>query len=115
LQKRNADATFGTTPQVFSVLSTSAGSSAGHTAVVLGHHDGKWIVGHASCSYSGRGKGNGGDGDLSGAHKGGGSGFIAIESSDNPADWQWINSNVQFAYPNNVDKGKIERYLVNGE
>lgn len=111
LKKRNADATFGTTPQVFSVVS----AMPNHTAVVLGHHDGKWIVGHASYSYPGSGKGNGGDGNLSGAHKGGGSGYIAIESSDNPADWEWIRSNIEFAYPNNVDKGKIERYLVNGE
>ena len=107
----SVDATFGNDPKVYAILSTPRQ----HTAVVLGHYDGKWVIGHASCNYSGRGKGNGGDGSLDGSHKGGGSGFIAIEESDNPADWQWVNAGYEFAYPNNVNVTKIGEYLKNGE
>ena len=99
-------------PQVWAILSTPPQ----HTAVVLGHHDGKWIVGHASCSYSGKGRGNGGNGELNGEgdSKGGGSGFIAIEESDDPTEWQWVSAGVEFAYPTEVDVAKIEKYLVDG-
>ena len=111
LQSRSdVDATYGTDPKVWAILSTPPR----HTAVVLGHHDGKWIVGHASCSYDGIGTGNGGNGNLEGDNKGGGSGFIAIEESDNPADWQWVNEGVSFAYPSQVYTDKIEEYLENG-
>ena len=110
--RSDVDATYGTEPQVYAILSTPPQ----HTAVVLGHHDGKWIVGHASCSYQGKGRGNGGNGQLNGEgdSKGGGSGFIAIEESDNPADWQWVNQGVTFAYPSQVYVDKIEEYLENG-
>jgi hypothetical protein len=117
LKKRDAEATYGSSPKVFSVLSTPSSSSFGHTAVVLGHHDGKWVVGHASCSYSGAGKGNGGNGELNGAgdSKGGGSGFIAIENTDDPTKWQWVQAGVEFAYPKSVDTEKIKKYLDNGQ
>ena len=105
----SVDATFGTEPRVYAIISTPKQ----HTAVVLGHHDGKWILGHASCSYNGKGKGNGGNGDINNG-KGGGSGFIAIEDSDDPVDWQWVNSGYSFAYPDNVDTTKIAEYLTNG-
>ena len=108
--RSDVDATYGTEPKVYAILSTPPQ----HTAVVLGHHDGKWIIGHASCSYSGIGTGNGGNGNLEGDNKGGGSGFIAIEESDNPADWQWVNDGVSFAYPAQVHTDKIEEYLENG-
>jgi len=106
----DVDATFGTKPRVFAILSTNPK----HTAVVLGHHDGKWIIGHASCSYHGRGRGNGGNGNMSGDNKGGGSGFIAIETSDDPSKWQWMKPGVSFAYPSKVYVDKIEEYLKNG-
>ncbi len=113
--RSSVDATFGTEPRVYAVLSTPEM----HTAVVLGHHDGKWIVGHASCGYQGKGRGNGGSGNLNedgdmGWGSGGGSGFIAIEESDDPANWQWLNPGYSFAYPTNVDTAKIEEYLKNG-
>lgn len=110
--RSSVEATFGTEPRVYAIISTPPQ----HTAVVLGHHDGKWIVGHASCSYTGIGKGNGGNGELNGAgdSKGGGSGYIAIEESDDPADWQWINSGYSFAYPNTVKTAEIGEYLSNG-
>ena len=108
--RSDVDATYGTDPQVYAILSTPPQ----HTAVVLGHHDGKWIIGHASCRYKGIGEGNGGNGSLEGENKGGGSGFIAIEESDNPADWQWVNPGVTFAYPARVDTAKIEEYLNSG-
>ena len=105
----SVDATFGTEPRVYAIISTPKQ----HTAVVLGHHDGKWILGHASCSYNGKGKGNGGNGDINNG-KGGGSGFIAIEDSDDPVDWQWVNSGYSFTYPDDVDTTKIAEYLTNG-
>ena len=113
LKKRSSvEATFGTDPKVFAIISTPVQ----HTAVVLGHHDGKWIIGHASCKYKGIGKGNGGTGvlDNNSDVQGGGSGFIAIEESDDPEKWQWVNSGYSFAYPNSVDKNKISEYLTNG-
>lgn len=108
--RSDVDATYGSEPQIWAIISTQPQ----HTAVVLGHHDGKWIVGHASCSYNGKGKGNGGNGNLSGDNKGGGSGFIAIEESDDPGEWQWMQPGVEFAYPATVDTAKIEEYLNNG-
>ncbi len=108
--RKDVDATYGTDPKVFAILSTPPR----HTAVVLGHHDGKWIVGHASCSWWGRGKGTGGNGSLAGLNKGIGSGFVALENSDNPAEWQWVNPGVSFAYPSQVYVDKIEEYLVSG-
>jgi hypothetical protein len=110
LKSSNSPATYGTDPQVYGIFQTTPN----HTAVILGHHDGQWIVGHASCKNSGVGKGNGGDGDLSDGHRGDGSGFIAIETSDNPEDWQWVNAGYEFAYPDSVDTAKIEEYLQNG-
>ena len=108
----NVGATRGTDPKVWAIISTDPI----HTAVVLGHHDGKWIIGHASCSYGGRGKGNGGDGHLNSDpdSKGGGSGYIAIEESDDPGQWQWMNPGVRFAYPSEVYVDKIEEYLESG-
>lgn len=108
----NVGATRGTEPQVYAILSTDPI----HTAVVLGHHDGKWIIGHASCNYEGRGIGNGGNGLLNGPgdSKGGGSGFVALEESDNPDEWQWMAPGVRFAYPREVYVDKIEEYLNSG-
>ena len=106
----NVGATRGTEPQVWAIVSTDPI----HTAVVLGHHDGKWIVGHASCKYDGKGEGNGGNGSLDGDNKGGGSGFVALEESDDPAKWQWMAPGVRFAYPSEVYVDKIEEYLESG-
>ena len=106
----NVGATRGTEPRVWAILSTDPI----HTAVVLGHHDGKWIVGHASCSYYGIGEGTGGNGILTYDNMGGGSGFYAVEESDDPGQWQWCHPGVRFAYPSEVYVDKIEEYLQNG-
>lgn len=41
------------TPSVWSVFSTNSDPIYGHTGIVLGIHDGKYIIGHASCSNKG--------------------------------------------------------------
>jgi len=45
---------------------------------------------------------------------GGGSGFYAVEESDDPGQWQWCHPGVRFAYPSEVYVDKIEEYLQNG-
>ncbi|MBR2837026.1 peptidoglycan DD-metalloendopeptidase family protein [Candidatus Saccharibacteria bacterium] len=113
----------GTEPQVWAVFSWSGGEF-GHTGVILGYHDGQWIVGHASCC---RGKGtcnsvgagahcNGsgcrgaGDGTLAGD----GSGFVVMSEDIQEATLN--GSGLKFAYfGDQVDLSKIEEYLANGE
>ena len=102
-ERTDIDIEFGSEPRVFSVLS----NTIQHTAVVLGHHDGKWIVGHAGCHSGGIGRGNG-------EKNGGGAAWIFVETSDDPATWQWVGTSASFAYMN-VDISKIEEYLVNGK
>ncbi|MBQ9017092.1 hypothetical protein IJ103_02510 [Candidatus Saccharibacteria bacterium] len=106
----NIGVSMGTQPQVFSVFQSS-GNENGHTGVILGYHDGKYIVGHASCA---REKSGAGDGTLGGS----GSAFI-IEETGIPASWSYHGSkysNFRFAYlADSVDTNKILEYLQNGE
>ena len=73
----------GQEPRVWAVFSGwmvfKSGKRGPHTAVILGYHNGEWIVGHASCSGTGTGRGNGGDGTYAG--RGSGAGFV-IKSKD---------------------------------
>ena len=99
------DVPTGTEPRVWSVF-----SSGNHTGVILGYHDGQWIVGHAGC---GRGhKGIAGPGD--GTEGGGGSAFVQQISS---MDSLWSRgSNLVFAYfDDRVDVDAISRYISSGE
>ena len=108
----------GTNPQVFSVFQSKGGAKGqGHTGVVLGYHDGKYIVGHASCSRDAGGPGDGTkDGTISGKK---GSAFIFVETSDKPEEWQYPGGNYydyQFAYLKDyVNISAIEEYIRNGE
>lgn len=86
-----------------------------HTGVILGHHDGQWIVGHASCSNYGAGEGTG---EITGAwpHFSTGSGFVKRAST-----WQQavslgdMTSLVGFGHPKNVDVGAIKTFIETGE
>ena len=97
----------GDQPAVYSVLSTNDSSIYGHTAVVLGHHGNEWYIGHAGCSYAGSGKGNG-------TYEGGGAGFVFVETSNDPTEWNWLGSWVKFAYLEGVDTNKLQDYINNG-
>lgn len=102
----------GTVPKVFSVFS-SIGNANGHTGVILGRHDGVWIVAHASCDRDKRGAGNG-------LLSGDGSAFVVTETRENPNNGGWSYpgggySNYRFAYlKDKVDLNKIMEYLQSG-
>ena len=100
----------GMQPRVWAVFSGDSGAAHPHTGVILGYHDGEWIVGHASCTNGKSGK-NRGKGD--GTVEGGGSGFV--RKSSNLMSALWITHLNGFAYPKNVDLDAIERYLDTGE
>ena len=100
----------GTEPRVWAIFSGGTDSHP-HTGVILGYHDGEWIVGHASCSGSGSGAGNGGDGTYRG--RGNGAGFVLKSSNLCTALLGYCPAN--FAYPKNVDVDAIEAYLDTGE
>lgn len=95
----------GTTPGVFSVFS----SKPNHTGVVLGIHGDEYIIGHASCTNRGRGKGDGVSWGL-------GSGFVKVEkgSPDKTHWWGATDGTLTFAYPKNTDTKAIENYINNG-
>ena len=107
---RNMGVATGKEPKVWSVFSWSNGGF-GHTGVVLGYHDGKWIVGHASCSNPGSGRGDG-------TKEGGGAGFVFNYESITDATWAdagW-SSSLEFAYlSDQVDVSAIGEYLNSGE
>lgn len=100
----------GTKPKVWAVFSGGTDASP-HTGVILGYHDGEWIVGHASCSDAGNGKGTGGDGTYRG--RGGGAGFVIKSTNICTALVGYCPTN--YAYPKNVDTEAIGRYLETGE
>ncbi len=109
LAEQNSSITVERSPRVWSVFSTEPQ----HTGIILGYHDGEWIVGHASCSRGKaglRGKGNGGDGTWSGA--GTGSGFVVKNSDIGKA--LVVSGNPKYAYLD-VDPNAIKSYLENGE
>ena len=92
----------GTTPKVWSVFSVTPN----HTGVILGYHDGKWIVGHASCRSTGSGAGTG--------EKGTGAGFVVMSENINVALLQ--SGSPKYAYlEDKTDFSAIERYLSTGE
>lgn len=109
LARENSSITVERSPRVWSVFSTTPN----HTGIILGYHDGEWIVGHASCNRGKaglRGKGNGGDGTWSGA--GTGSGFVVKNSDIGKA--MVVSGNPKYAYLD-VDPNAIKSYLENGE
>ena len=92
----------GNEPKVFAVFSNGFHTSAGHTGVILGIHGDTLVVGHASCSNPGSGRGDG-------TQEGGGAGYVitgtisarALVYTDTPT----------FAYPTEVDNAAIEAYI----
>lgn len=100
----------GTEPRVWAIFSGGTDSHP-HTGVILGYHDGEWIVGHASCSGSGSGAGNGGDGTYAG--RGSGAGFVLKSTNLCTALLGYCPAN--YAYPKNVNVTAIEEYLDTGE
>lgn len=98
-------ASTGSEPRIFSTFSLDANNGVGHTGIVLGKtKDGSLIVGHASCSHMGIGKGDG-------TYEGGGAGFIMIGK---PGDGNtWLSGIVakEFAYPGKVDVEKIKQFI----
>ncbi|MGK2896586.1 MAG: phage tail tip lysozyme [Candidatus Saccharimonadales bacterium] len=92
----------GSKPQLYSIFSWS-NSTYGHTGVVLGIHGDTVIVGHASCSNTGTGKGNG-------LKEGGGAGFISVGKINEATAWLGVVP-TEFAYPRNVNQSKIEAYV----
>jgi surface antigen len=99
---REAGVPTGSEPKPFAIFSWK-NDGYGHTGVVLGIHGDDIIVGHASCSNPGLGKGDG-------TREGGGSGFIETgKLSDNVAFWGGTPTG--FAYPNNIDIKAIEDYI----
>ena len=100
----------GTEPRVWAIFSGGTDSKP-HTGVILGYHDGEWIVGHASCSGSGTGAGNGGDGTYAG--RGTGAGFVLKSTNLCTALLGYCPAD--YAYPKNVDLAAIEQYLDTGE
>lgn len=110
------------TLEIFSVFSSDGGDknctnakgepiSCGHTGVVLGYHDGKWIVAHASCSRQSKGTGDG-------TKSGSGSAFVVEESSSNPEQWSYPGSKYSNYYFANLkgdtNVNAISEYLKNG-
>lgn len=110
----------GSEPQVWAVFSYLPI----HTGVVLGYHDGEWIVGHASCCNAGVGEG---DGIISGswagcsksaghaAHASKGSGFVKKSSSWQQAVNLGGGYSFKFGYPKNVDTEAIKKFIETGE
>lgn len=100
----------GTEPRVGAVFSWSGGAY-GHTGVVLGIHDGKVVVGQASCTdgnngYRGRGTGN--------RNTGKGAAFVRTGDPKTGSPWYKKGAGgVTFAYPE-VDMKAIEAYLGGG-
>lgn len=80
-----------------------------HTGIILGYHDGEWIVGHASCSNNGIGRGNG-------TTRHSGSGYVKKSSNWRQAvSLGDMTSLVGFGYPRDVDVSAIERFRDTGE
>lgn len=97
----------GSEPKVWAVFSVTPN----HTGVILGYHDGKWIVGHASCSNPGRGEGSGVPTNP-GWLISDGSGIVVVNEDINAAMVEY--GNPRYAYPR-VDMDKISTYLDTGE
>lgn len=92
------------TPSVGSVLSVSNGGSLTHTAVVLGIHDGQYILGEADYGMNAEGAGNG--------TYGSGSAYVSVKTGD-PMSWWSGATYIKFYTPASLDLGALEGY-VNG-
>ena len=108
LRGRGADT--GYEPRVWAVFSWDGGEY-GHTGVILGYQDGKWIVGHASCTRGEAGERGSGDG----TKDGGGSGVVEMNSDIIKAIWGSGATNIKYAYlDEEVDVDAISDYLSSG-
>ena len=99
-----AGASTGKTPKLYSVFSNGFNTSAGHTGIILGIKGDNLIVGHASCSHKGMGRGDG-------TKDGGGAGFIKVGTVSKGV-LLYVDDPI-FAYPEDVDVQKIEEYISN--
>ena len=83
----------------------------GHTGVILGYHDGKYIVGHASCRRQKSGKGDG-------LKSGNGSAFVVEETAELPTSWTYPGTNYYqfefFQLKDSVDIDKLKAYIEYG-
>ena len=83
----------------------------GHTGVILGYHDGKYIVGHASCRRQKSGKGDG-------LKSGNGSAFVVEETAELPTSWTYPGTNYYqfefFQLKDSVDINKLKAYIEHG-
>lgn len=91
----------GKTPKVGAIFSWNGGRY-GHTGVVLGIHGDTVIVGQASCSGPGKGRGDG-------TQSGGGSGFIRVGKINETKAWLGRLPD-EFAYPE-VDMSAVASYV----
>lgn len=94
----------GSEPRVGAIFSWS-NSGYGHTGVVLGIHGDEIIVGHASCSNKGIGKGDG-------VSLRSGSAFVRKGKKNDPSVWLGKVPN-RFAYPE-VNMDAISKYIGGG-
>ncbi|MFZ1243370.1 MAG: hypothetical protein WAQ22_04505 [Candidatus Saccharimonas sp.] len=92
----------GTEPKVFAVFSNGLNTEFGHTGVILGIEGTKLIVGHASCSNPGSGRGNG-------LQAGGGAGYVYVGTIETGA--LVYKDSPKFAYPQNVNTSEIMSYI----
>lgn len=101
----------GTEPRIFSTFSNAnlpGYGEFGHTGIVLGKKsDGSLIVGHASCSHTGSGRGDG-------TYSGYGAGFITIGQPDEGKTWLTYVKPHIFAYPSNVNVEAIKQFIDKG-
>ncbi len=96
-----AGAKSGIEPQVYSVFSNGKSSGAGHTGIILGKDGDNWIVGHASCSSPGSGKGDG-------TEDGGGAGWVEV----GPLPSALLYSDqATYAYPGTIKTTEIQSYI----
>lgn len=97
-----AGATTGNEPRLYAVFSNGFGTSAGHTGIILGIQGDTLIVGHASCSHPGSGRGDG-------TREGGGAGYVITGTID--AGALSYTDQPLFAYPSEVDVQAIQAYI----
>lgn len=97
-----AGATTGNEPRLYAVFSNGFGTSAGHTGIILGIQGDTLIVGHASCSHPGSGRGDG-------TREGGGAGYVITGTID--AGALLYTDQPLFAYPSEVDVQAIQAYI----
>lgn len=95
----------GSEPRVFSTFS-GWNAGYGHTGIILGIHDGKVIVGHASCQNKGIGKGNG-------TGQNSGSGWALEGDLGTRSPYLGYNP-TGFAYPTSVNTAAIMEFINKG-